>query len=75
MTADRFHFAGRIAARAAAVLAGLYLAFAVGAPWILNDAPPSVQTAASRPNSPRAKARPRPPGGSRATGSSCKCDG
>jgi len=43
MTEYRFHFARRFAARAAVILAGMYLAFAVGAPWMINDAPPTPQ--------------------------------
>jgi hypothetical protein len=34
---------GRYAARAAIVIAGVYLALAVGAPWLLLNAPPSPQ--------------------------------
>ena len=34
---------GHVTARAAIVVAALYLALAVGAPWLLNDAPPSAQ--------------------------------
>jgi hypothetical protein len=43
MTAHRFHSARRIATRAAIVIAGVYLAFAVGAPWFINHAPPTAQ--------------------------------
>jgi len=31
------------ATRAAMVIVALYVALAVGAPWLLNDAPPSAQ--------------------------------
>jgi hypothetical protein len=34
---------GHVTARAALIVAALYLALAVGAPWLLNDAPPSAQ--------------------------------
>ena len=33
----------RIATRAALIAAGIYLAVAVGAPWLINSAPPSLQ--------------------------------
>ena len=41
----QFHFTtvSRHAARALMLAAGLYLAFAVGAPWLLYNAPPSPQ--------------------------------
>jgi len=34
---------GRLAARVAIVIASVHFAFAVGAPWMLNGAPPSPQ--------------------------------
>ena len=34
---------GQLTARAAVVVVALYLALAVGAPWLLHDAPPSAQ--------------------------------
>ena len=43
MTESTFRHSTRFAARAAVILAGMYLAFAVGAPWMLNDAPPTPQ--------------------------------
>jgi len=43
MNAMRMNAVSRLAARAAIVVAGVYLAFAVGAPWMLNNAPPSPQ--------------------------------
>lgn len=43
MNADRTSFIGRLAARAAIVVAGFVLALAVGAPWLLYDAPPSPE--------------------------------
>ena len=43
MNAMRMISVSRLAARAAIVVAGVYLALAVGAPWMLNSAPPSPQ--------------------------------
>jgi hypothetical protein len=43
MNATRMNALGRYAARAAIVVAGVYLAIAVGAPWLLYSAPPSPQ--------------------------------
>ena len=43
MNADRTSTLGRQTARAAAWIVGLVLVFAVGAPWLLNDAPPSFE--------------------------------
>ena len=34
---------GHVTARAALVVVALYLALAVGAPWLLQEAPPSAQ--------------------------------
>jgi hypothetical protein len=43
MNAMRINAVGRYAARAAIVVAAIYFALAVGAPWLLLDAPPSPQ--------------------------------
>jgi hypothetical protein len=43
MNEFRINAVGRYAARAAILAAGIYLALAVGAPWLLLDAPPSPQ--------------------------------
>jgi hypothetical protein len=43
MTEDRSSIIGRLAARAAVVIVGLVLAIAVGAPFLLYDAPPSPE--------------------------------
>jgi hypothetical protein len=43
MNAMRMNAVGRSAARAAIVVAGVYFALAVGAPWLLHNAPPSPQ--------------------------------
>jgi hypothetical protein len=43
MNSMHFNLVGRYAARAAIVIAGVYLALAVGAPFLLLDAPPSPQ--------------------------------
>ena len=43
MNTLRMNAVGRYAARAAVLVAGVYLAFAVGAPWLLYNAPPSPQ--------------------------------
>jgi len=43
MNALHISLVGRYAARAAIVVAGVYLALAVGAPWLLLNAPPSPQ--------------------------------
>ena len=39
----RMNAVGRYAARAALLVAGVYLAVAVGAPWLLHNAPPTPQ--------------------------------
>jgi len=43
MNETRTNALGRLAARAAVLVAGLVLALAVGAPWLLYDAPPSLE--------------------------------
>ena len=43
MIEDRINVASRIAARVAILIVGVVLAFAVGAPFLLNDAPPSPE--------------------------------
>jgi hypothetical protein len=43
MNALHISLVGRYAARGAIVIAGVYLALAVGAPWLLLSAPPSPQ--------------------------------
>ncbi len=43
MNADRTGIIGRLAARAAVLVAGFVLALAIGAPWLLHDAPPSPE--------------------------------
>jgi len=43
MNAMRMNAVGRYAARAALIVAGVYFALAVGAPWLLLNAPPSPQ--------------------------------
>ena len=43
MIESRLYHVGRYAARAAIVIAAVYLALGVGAPWMLNNAPPSPQ--------------------------------
>jgi hypothetical protein len=43
MTEDRINATSRIAARVAILIVGIVLALAVGAPFLLNDAPPSPE--------------------------------
>jgi hypothetical protein len=43
MTEDRNSLLSRFTARFAAVVVGAVLALAVGAPWLLHDAPPSPE--------------------------------
>jgi len=43
MTEDRTTFIGRLTARFAAMIIGAVLALAIGAPWLLHDAPPSPE--------------------------------
>jgi len=43
MTAERTSFISNLTARVAALIAGVVLALAFGAPWLLQDAPPSPE--------------------------------
>ena len=43
MNEDRTNTTSRQTARCAVLIVGLFLALAVGAPWLLRDAPPSPE--------------------------------
>jgi hypothetical protein len=43
MNEDRTYVTSRHTARFAILIVGLFLALAIGAPWLLNDAPPSPE--------------------------------